>query len=167
MQGGKAAFDFLTAYVVEDSLSVDNLFVFLLIFRYFKVAAHAYGSSMHTHTDTGAPCRRSLPPAPCTLPCALHFAPCTLRPARVSQVPPQLVNICLNYGIAGSIVLRGVFIFAGLAAVSPVLTSHPSLVSIERVQRPYGCPYLRILTCLSSSVHLHGYGCSCMLVMLL
>jgi len=67
-QGGTAAFDFLTAYVVEDSLSVDNLFVFLLIFRYFKV-------------------------------------------------PPQLVDICLNYGIAGSIVLRGLFIFAGLAAV--------------------------------------------------
>ena len=67
--GGRDAFDFLTAYCVEDSLSVDNLFVFLLIFRYFKV-------------------------------------------------PPQLVDICLNYGIAGSIVLRGVFIFAGLAAVS-------------------------------------------------
>jgi len=67
--GGTAAFDFLTAYCVEDSLSVDNLFVFLLIFRYFKV-------------------------------------------------PPQLVDTCLNYGIAGSIVLRGLFIFAGLAAVS-------------------------------------------------
>ena len=39
------------------SLSVDNLFVFLLIFRYFKV-------------------------------------------------PPQLVDVCLNYGIFGSIVLR-------------------------------------------------------------
>lgn len=39
LQGGAAAFDFLAAYVVEDSLSVDNLFVFLLIFRYFKVAA--------------------------------------------------------------------------------------------------------------------------------
>jgi len=66
--GGTAAFDFLTAYAVEDSLSVDNLFVFLLIFRYFKV-------------------------------------------------PPELVDICLNYGITGSIVLRGFFIFAGLAAV--------------------------------------------------
>ena len=31
---------------------------------------------------------------------------------------PQTVDACLNYGIAGSIVLRGVFIFAGLAAVS-------------------------------------------------
>merc|ERR1740133_642771 len=69
------AFDLLTAYFVEDSLSVDNLFVFLLLFRYFKV-------------------------------------------------PPQLVDICLNYGITGSIVLRGIFIFAGLAAASvfaPVL----------------------------------------------
>lgn len=74
-KGPEAAFDFLTAYFVEDSLSVDNLFVFLLLFRYFKV-------------------------------------------------PPQLVDICLNYGITGSIVLRGVFIFAGLAAVglfSPIL----------------------------------------------
>lgn len=74
-KGDTAAFDFLTAYVVEDSLSVDNLFVFLLIFRYFKV-------------------------------------------------PPQLVEKCLSYGISGSIVLRGIFIFAGLAAVnafSPVL----------------------------------------------
>ena len=66
--GGKAAADFLTAYVVEDSLSVDNLFVFLLIFRYFKV-------------------------------------------------PPQLVDTCLNYGITGSILLRGVAIFTGVAAV--------------------------------------------------
>src|SRR5438105_7208544 len=30
--------EFITAYVVEESLSVDNLFIFLLIFRYFKVA---------------------------------------------------------------------------------------------------------------------------------
>jgi len=29
--------EFLTGYVVEEALSVDNLFVFLLIFRYFKV----------------------------------------------------------------------------------------------------------------------------------
>lgn len=31
------AFEFLTGYVIELSLSVDNLFVFLLIFSYFKV----------------------------------------------------------------------------------------------------------------------------------
>ena len=33
-------------------------------------------------------------------------------------MPPQLVDTCLNYGISGSILLRGVFIFAGLAATS-------------------------------------------------
>jgi tellurite resistance protein TerC len=35
--GGEKALDFLTGYVVELSLSADNLFVFLLIFAYFKV----------------------------------------------------------------------------------------------------------------------------------
>jgi tellurite resistance protein TerC len=35
--GRAEALQFVTAYVIELSLSVDNLFVFLLIFRYFKV----------------------------------------------------------------------------------------------------------------------------------
>lgn len=69
LRGPGDAFDFFTAYVVEDSLSVDNLFVFLLIFRYFRV-------------------------------------------------PPGLVDKCLNWGIGGSILLRGAFIFAGLAAAN-------------------------------------------------
>ena len=98
-KGGTAAFDFMTAYVIEDSLSVDNLFVFLLIFRAFKV-------------------------------------------------PPQLVDPCLNYGIFGSIVLRGFFIFAGLAAVSafqPLLlgfsgfliyTSYQMLTDAEEEEEP-------------------------------
>lgn len=38
--GKTAALDFTTGYLIEESLSVDNLFVFLLIFRYFKVPAH-------------------------------------------------------------------------------------------------------------------------------
>jgi tellurite resistance protein TerC len=37
--GQKAVLEFATGYVIELSLSVDNLFVFLLIFRYFKVPA--------------------------------------------------------------------------------------------------------------------------------
>ncbi len=36
-QGHQTALEFVTGYVVELSLSVDNLFVFLLIFRYFSV----------------------------------------------------------------------------------------------------------------------------------
>lgn len=35
--GPHLAMDFLSAYLLEKSLSVDNLFVFLIIFRYFKV----------------------------------------------------------------------------------------------------------------------------------
>jgi len=53
---------------VEDSLSIDNLFVFLLLFQSFKV-------------------------------------------------PTRLQSLCLNLGIYGAVVLRAVFIFAGLAAV--------------------------------------------------
>ena len=36
--GRPASLEFITGYVIELSLSVDNLFVFLLIFRYFKVS---------------------------------------------------------------------------------------------------------------------------------
>ncbi|MGY2131863.1 TerC family protein [Hymenobacter sp. HD11105] len=35
--GKQAGLEFLTGYLIEKSLSVDNLFVFLLIFSYFKV----------------------------------------------------------------------------------------------------------------------------------
>ena len=37
-RGHVPALQFVTGYVIELSLSVDNLFVFLMIFRYFKVA---------------------------------------------------------------------------------------------------------------------------------
>jgi tellurite resistance protein TerC len=36
-QGERPAMEFLTGYLIEKSLSVDNLFVFILIFNYFKV----------------------------------------------------------------------------------------------------------------------------------
>jgi tellurite resistance protein TerC len=39
MRGGHSALEFLTGYIIEESLSVDNLFVFLLIFGYFAVPA--------------------------------------------------------------------------------------------------------------------------------
>ena len=35
--GNQRALEFLSGYVVEQSLSIDNLFVFLLIFSYFKI----------------------------------------------------------------------------------------------------------------------------------
>jgi tellurite resistance protein TerC len=40
-RGHRAGIDFFTAYVLEKSLSADNIFVFLLIFRAFGIAARA------------------------------------------------------------------------------------------------------------------------------
>jgi tellurite resistance protein TerC len=39
-QGPEKALEFLTGYLIEKALSVDNLFVFAVIFRYFAVPAH-------------------------------------------------------------------------------------------------------------------------------
>ena len=39
-QGRTAALEFSTGYVIELSLSADNLFIFILIFRYFKLPEH-------------------------------------------------------------------------------------------------------------------------------
>jgi tellurite resistance protein TerC len=38
-RGPEAAMQFLAGYLIEESLSVDNLFVFLLVFKYFNVPA--------------------------------------------------------------------------------------------------------------------------------
>src|SRR5262245_38255032 len=37
--GPERALEFLTGYLIEESLSIDNLFVFLIIFSYFRVPA--------------------------------------------------------------------------------------------------------------------------------
>lgn len=39
VRGGQAGQEYLTAYLIEKSLSVDNLFVFVLIFSFFRVPA--------------------------------------------------------------------------------------------------------------------------------
>ena len=37
VKGQRSAFEFAAGYLVEQSLSVDNLFVFIMLFSYFKV----------------------------------------------------------------------------------------------------------------------------------
>lgn len=66
--GRVAALEFTAGYIVELSLSVDNLFIFLLIFRYFRVAAE------HQHK-------------------------------------------VLFWGILGALVMRGIFILAGIGLI--------------------------------------------------
>ena len=68
-QGPSQAIDYFSGYLIELSLSVDNLFVFLLIFISFGIREHAQ-------------------------------------------------HKVLNYGIAGTIVLRFLFIFVGLSLIN-------------------------------------------------
>jgi len=42
-RGNEAGLEFFTGYLVEQSLSVDNLFVFLMLFNYFKVPPQHQG----------------------------------------------------------------------------------------------------------------------------
>jgi len=67
--GQVKAIEFLTAYVIEYSLSVDNIFVFILIFTYFSVQ-------------------------------------------------PRYQHKVLFYGVMGALVMRGIFIFAGVALIN-------------------------------------------------
>src|SRR5450631_2887086 len=67
--GRAEALQFATGYVIELSLSVDNLFVFLVIFRYFKV-------------------------------------------------PDQYQHKVLFWGILGALVMRGIFIVAGVGLIA-------------------------------------------------
>jgi len=65
----ESALEFLTGYVIEKSLSVDNIFVFVLIFSYFKVPA------IYQHK-------------------------------------------VLFWGIIGALILRAIFIFAGITLIN-------------------------------------------------
>ena len=40
--GSQQALEFLTGYIIEKSLSIDNIFVFILVFRYFAVPLEAH-----------------------------------------------------------------------------------------------------------------------------
>lgn len=66
--GATKTLEFVTGYLIEESLSVDNLFVFILLFNYFKV-------------------------------------------------PPEQERTVLFWGIIGALIMRGIFILAGVALV--------------------------------------------------
>jgi len=67
--GRQKAVEFLTGYLIEESLSVDNLFVFIMIFGFFKIE-------------------------------------------------PKYQHKVLFWGIIGAIIMRAIFIFAGVAIIS-------------------------------------------------
>lgn len=67
--GKTRALEFITGYVIEYSLSVDNIFIFILIFTYFAV-------------------------------------------------PSKYQHKILFWGILGALIMRGIFIFAGVALIN-------------------------------------------------
>jgi tellurite resistance protein TerC len=67
-RGPETALEFLTGYLIEKSLSIDNIFVFLLIFSYFSI-------------------------------------------------PPLYQHKVLFYGILGALILRAIFIAAGVTLI--------------------------------------------------
>ena len=70
-RGSKPALEFLTGYLLEKALSVDNLFVFLMLFSYFKT-------------------------------------------------PKQHIHKVLFWGVFGAILMRALFIFAGIALIQQI-----------------------------------------------
>ena len=84
-KGAQATLDFTTGFLVEKSLSVDNLFVFLMLFEYFKV-------------------------------------------------PDAYTERVLKWGIMSALVLRGVMIWIGVAAVQrfrPVLLAFSLILVVS------------------------------------
>ncbi|MBP5589977.1 MAG: TerC family protein [Bacteroidales bacterium] len=67
--GGEPALEFLTGYVIEYSLSIDNIFVFILLFATFGI-------------------------------------------------PAEYQHKVLFWGIIGALVMRGIFVFAGVALIN-------------------------------------------------
>ncbi|MBI3926052.1 MAG: TerC family protein [Armatimonadetes bacterium] len=107
-KGSEAGVQFLTAYVIEKALSVDNLFVFLMIFAYF-------------------------------------------------QVPARYQHRVLFYGIVGALVMRAIFIAAGISLIERfhwmvyvfgaflVFTGVKMLVSHGKEVHPERNPVLRLM----------------------
>lgn len=46
MEGSKMAFEYISAYLMEWSLSIDNIFVFILIFTFFNIRADHYARAL-------------------------------------------------------------------------------------------------------------------------
>lgn len=108
LQGGERAMLFLTGYVLEKTLSVDNLFVFVMIFHYFSI-------------------------------------------------PGEHQSRILHWGILGAIIMRFVFIFAGVSLIQAshlvlylfggilIWTGARMLLSGDEKPEPHKNPALRLL----------------------
>ncbi|WP_394759178.1 TerC family protein [Flavobacterium sp.] len=119
-QGEAKALEFFTGYVIEKSLSVDNIFVIVLIFSYFKTP------SIHQHK-------------------------------------------ILFWGIIGALIMRAIFIFAGIALLEKfhwmiyifgailIFTGYKMLVQKEKKIEPEKNPVIKLFRRIIPMTHeLHG-----------
>ena len=85
--GRDAGVEYTTAWLLEKSLSVDNLFVFALIFGYFKVprAVPAPGAVLRRHRRPGLP--RHLPGRSASPSSASSPPSCSSSPRSCSTAP--------------------------------------------------------------------------------
>ncbi len=107
-QGHEPGLQFLTAYLIEKSLSVDNLFVFLVIFSHFKVQ-------------------------------------------------DQYQHRILFWGILGALIMRAIFIFAGVALIHRfhwvmyifgaflIFTGYKLVFGKEKEMSPEKSPFFKIV----------------------
>lgn len=106
-KGQDAAMKFLAGYVIEESLSVDNLFVFLVIFSFFKV-------------------------------------------------PESYKHRVLFWGILGALVMRGIFILAGVSLIHHfawiiyvfgaflIFTAYKLMFAQDKEVKPENNPILKV-----------------------
>ena len=100
--GDEAALQYLTAFLIEESLSVDNLFVFLALFAYFGVspaststgccsgASSARSSCAGSSSRPGSPCSTAFHWLVYLLGARPHRAPAPISPsARRRTVHPE------------------------------------------------------------------------------
>lgn len=58
VKGKTSALEFFAGYIVEQSLSVDNLFIFIMLFDYFKVPAEFQVGNLFSRGRGGEIVRR-------------------------------------------------------------------------------------------------------------
>jgi len=109
IEGKKSAMEFFAGYLIEESLSVDNIFVFIMLFEYFKVRSGE-------REDVVALTEENCAKGSLLLRRILHsFVSSLLFPS--FQVPFEYQSRALTWGIVGAVAMRGVMISVGVAAI--------------------------------------------------
>ena len=96
VKGRQSAMEFVAGYLVEQSLSVDNLFVFLMLFSYFRRASHPSSPRACRSSVRGRCCSRRVPleHQDKILTWGIIGAVAMVRGALPSPSSPLILNMC-------------------------------------------------------------------------